>query len=160
MITLDFLENVTAFRDLTDEQLTAIANTAELDEFKKDEPIFAQGADAENLWIVADGDVELRAEQTGPKSGGLGKMAFLSSAQAFGWTCFVPPYQYQLSGYCASRRCRMIRLPRNELDRLFEDHPEIGFAVMQYTLSAVGTQFQELEDELAKKRGHEIMSNW
>ena len=54
----------------------------------------------------------------------------------------------------------MIRLPRNELDRLFEDHPEIGFAVMQYTLSAVGTQFQELEDELAKKRGHEIMSNW
>ncbi|MGM0452018.1 MAG: cyclic nucleotide-binding domain-containing protein [Thermodesulfobacteriota bacterium] len=160
MITLDFLENVTAFKELTDEQLTAIANTAELAEFKKDEQIFAQGADAENLWIVADGDVELRAEQSGPEAGGLGKMAFLSSAQAFGWTCFVPPYQYQLSGYCASRQCRMIRLARNELDRLFEDHPEIGFAVMQYTLCAVGTQFQELEDELAKKRGHEIMSNW
>lgn len=159
MLKQEILENAAPFTELTDEQLAAIAETAELVECRKGDRIFTQGANAADLWIVVDGEVELCAEQseTGP---GMEAMTFLSAAQAFGWTCFVPPYKYQLSGFCASRRCRLIRLPKDELLRFCKNSPEVGFAIMQYTMCAVGTQFQELQDELAKQRGHEIMNRW
>lgn len=160
MIKIDILESVEPFKELSEEQLTAVGEAAEMAEFRKGDRIFAHAADATDLWIVVDGEVELRSELSQPQAGTAEQMAFLSSAQAFGWTCFVPPYKYQLSGYCASRRCRIIRLPREKLLRLFTDYPEIGFAVMQYAMCAVGTQFQELQDELARRRGHEVMSKW
>jgi len=155
MISLDFLDNVEAFNGLDDNQLAVIVEAAELMEFKKGDRLFTQGDDATNLWILMDGDIELRSETADPE-----QVSFLSSAHAFGWTCFVPPYKYQLSGYCASRRSRVIRIEKTKMDKLFPEHPEIGFALMQYTLHAVGTQFQELEDELAQHRGHDIMSHW
>mgnify|MGYP006285169027 CR=1 FL=1 len=155
----EVLENVAPFTELTDAQLAAIAETAELVECRKQDRIFTQNADATDLWIVVDGEVQLCCESS-EAGAGMEGMTFLSTAQAFGWTCFVPPYKYQLSGYCASRRCRLIRLPKDELLGFCEKSPEVGFAIMQHTLCAVGTQFQELQDELAKQRGHEIMNRW
>lgn len=159
MLKQEILENTAPFNDLTDEQLAAIAETAELVECRNGDRIFAHGTDATDLWIVVDGEVRLCAELS-ENGTPMEQMAFMSAAQAFGWTCFVPPYQYQLSGYCASRRCRLIRLPKDDLLRFCEKAPEVGFAIMQYTLCAVGTQFQELQDELAKQRGHEIINRW
>jgi len=43
---------------------------------------------------------------------------------------------------------------------LFEKDPVIGLEVMSYLMGAVGQQFEQLQDEIAKHRGHEIMSNW
>jgi hypothetical protein len=87
-------------------------------------------------------------------------VSFLSEAQAFGWTCFVPPYKYQLSGYCASRSCRLIRLKREDLLTLFEKDAAIGFFVTKYLIGVVGGHFGQLQDEIARKRGIEIMSRW
>ena len=161
MISLDFLEKVDVFKKLDDQQLQMIQECAEIVEFSRGERIFAQGADAVNVWIIMDGDVELRAEKPGSRpAAGKKNVAFLSTAQAFGWTCFVPPHRYQLSGYCASRTCQVIRLSREDLLRLFEKDEDLGFHVMSYLIEVVGTQFQQLQDEIAKKRGIELMSNW
>lgn len=162
MISLEFLDRVEMFKDLTDGQLTEIRNAAESEEYKKGECIFKQRDPAQHLWIVTDGDVELCCEPGGDKiqHERRGSVAFVSAAQAFGWTCFVPPYKYRLSGYCASRRCRLLKFNKADLEKLFEKHPEIGFAIMQYTMTSVGTQFQELQDEIARQRGHEIINKW
>ncbi|MFP4571600.1 MAG: Crp/Fnr family transcriptional regulator [Desulfobacterales bacterium] len=162
MISLDFMDRVEMFKDLPDEYLKALQDAAESAEYKKGELFFRQGEPARHLWIVIDGEVELRCE---PCADGLQQqardpVAFVSAAQAFGWTCFVPPYQYRLSGYCASRRCRLLKFEKNELENLFQKYPEMGFAVMKYTITALGTQFQELQDEIARQRGHEIMNRW
>lgn len=158
MTTIDFLDTVEPFTEMTDEQLSALSDSADLLEFKKGDRLFLQADPAAYLWIVIEGSIELRSE--GPASAASGQVSFLSATHAFGWTCFVPPYKYQLSGYCASRRSRVLRFAKDHLEKLFESHPEIGFEMMQYTLTSVGTQFQELEDELARHRGHEIMGRW
>ena len=41
MISLDFLENVEAFSELDDDQLTAVQSCCEIAEFKRGELIFA-----------------------------------------------------------------------------------------------------------------------
>lgn len=161
MISLDFMDRVAMFRDLSDEQLKAIQESGELAEYNKGDLIFCHGEPAEYLWIVAEGGVELRCESSAAvRQGVCEPVTFVSEAQTFGWTCFVPPYQYRLSGYCASRHCSLIKLKKTELERLFEKYPELGFAVMQFVITAVGKQFQELQDEIARRRGQEIMSKW
>ncbi|MCF8026154.1 MAG: cyclic nucleotide-binding domain-containing protein [Desulfobacteraceae bacterium] len=161
MISLDFMDRVEMFKDLSDEQLKAIQETGEIAEYRKGECIFRHGDPADHLWVVIDGEVELRCESgIAVQQGICEPVAFVSQAQTFGWTCFVPPHQYRLSGYCASRHCRLLKFEKTELERLFEKYPEIGFAVMQYTIAAIGKQFQELQDEIARRRGQEIMSKW
>ena len=161
MIGLDFLEKVDVFNRLNDNQLNSIQDCAELVAFEKGELIFKQGDSASNVWIVVEGGVELRAETPGRDvSSAEPAMSFLSQAQAFGWTCFVPPYKYQLSGYCASRQCKLIKLNREKLLRVFEKDNATGFQVMSYLLGIVGKQFEQLQDAVVKKRGIEIMSQW
>jgi signal-transduction protein with cAMP-binding, CBS, and nucleotidyltransferase domain len=160
MISLDFLEKVACFSCLKDSQLEMVQERAEIAEFKRGEKIFSHGADATHVWIVVEGDVELRSEAPNRKATVEPAVSFLAEANAFGWTCFVPPYQYQLSGYCSSRRCKLIKFAREDLLELFEKDPVIGFEVMSYLMGAVGQQFEQLQDQIAKYRGQEIMSQW
>lgn len=161
MIQLNFLEKVDVFRKLNDKQLLMIREFAETVDFKRGDRIFAQGEAASRVWIVLEGDVELRTEPVAGQEGQARFVpCFLSETQAFGWTCFVQPFKYRLSGYCASRWCKLIRLNREDLLALFGRDPVIGFRVMEYLLRAVGKQFEQLQDEIAKDRGIEMMSRW
>lgn len=161
MISLDFLEKVACFSCLNDDQLKMVQECAEIAEFGRGEKIFSHGNEASHVWIVVDGDVELRSEAPdGEQPTVEPVVSFMAEANAFGWTCFVPPYRYQLSGYCASRQCKLIKLDREDLKALFEKEPVIGLEVMSYLMAAVGQQFEQLQEEIAKHRGHEIMSNW
>jgi len=161
MTSLDFMDQVEMFTGLTDQQLEALQNTAEVVEYRKSDPIFKHGEAAKNLWIVLEGEIQLICESEQSRQKDVCEpLTFISSAQTYGWHCFVPPFEYRLSGYCASRHCRLIRLKKEDLEQLFKKYPEIGYSVMNYTLRAIGTQFQELQDELARRQGQEIMSNW
>jgi len=160
MISLEFLEHVDIFKNLNDNQLSAIQNCAEAVDFRKGECIFKQGDSASNVWITREGEVELKTEFAGSETGTTTAPSFLSEAQAFGWTCFVEPYKYRLSGYCASRGCKVIRLNREDLLAIFEKDAILGFKIMDYLLQAVGKQFEQLQDEIARVRGIEMMSHW
>ena len=161
MISLDILKKTDVFKDLDDDRLRMVLSCAEQVEFKKDERIFTHGADATHVWILAEGDVELRSEPSGKNvSRQAPAVSFISTAQAFGWTCFVPPYKYRLSGYCASGQCKVIKFKREDLIRLFESDKTTGFQVMLYLLGVIGRQFAQLQDEIARRRGIEVMSRW
>jgi len=161
MISLDFLKKTDVFKDMNDDRLRTILSCAEQVEFKKDERIFTHGADATHVWILVEGEVELRSEPSGKNvSGQAPAVSFTSAAQAFGWTCFVPPYKYRLSGYCASEQCKMIKFQREDLLRLFESDKSTGYQIMLYLIGAVGRQFEQLQDEIARRRGIEVMSRW
>jgi CRP-like cAMP-binding protein len=160
MISLEFLEQVDVFKKLNDDQLSAIQKCAEAVDFKKGDRIFEQGDIAAHVWIVLEGDVELRTEIPGQKGESGSSPTFMSEAQAFGWTCFVQPYRYRLSGYCASRSGKVIKLERDDLLAIFARDAVVGYKVMDYLLRAVGKQFEQLQDEMAKVRGIEMMSQW
>ena len=160
MISLDFLENIDVFKSLNDHQLKTIQECGETVDFKRDDRIFGQGDDAAFVWIVLEGDVELRTESSGNAQTNEPSVSFMSAAHAFGWTCFVPPYKYRLSGYCTSRWCKVIKFKREELLTLFKNDEIIGFQVMNYLIGTVGKQFEQYQDEIARKRGIEIMSQW
>ena len=161
MINPDFLKKADVFKDLNDDSLRTVLNCGEQVEFEKGARIFTHGTDATHVWILVEGDVELRSEPSGmavPSK--TPPVSFTSAAQAFGWTCFVSPFKYRLSGYCASEKCKVIKFQREKLLRLFEEDKRTGYQVMLYLLGAVGRQFEQLQDEIARRRGIEVMSRW
>jgi signal-transduction protein with cAMP-binding, CBS, and nucleotidyltransferase domain len=161
MINPEVLEQTDVFNGLTDKQMSVIRQCADMIDFKKDDRIFAQGDNASHVWIMREGEVRLQTE-SGENKGVDGKplMSFMSQAHAFGWTCFVPPYKYRLSGYCDSRWCSLLRFSRVDLRRIFEEDFVIGFQVMSYLMEAVGSQFMQYQDAMARNRGIEMMNQW
>lgn len=162
IISVASLEQTDIFKGLTGNQLSAIRHSADVVDFKKDDRIFAQGDNASHVWIVREGTVRLQTESGENK--GIDDwrplVSFMSRAHAFGWTCFVPPYKYRLSGFCESRWCSLIRLNRIDLRRIFEDDFAIGFQVMSHLMAVVGSQFMQYQDAMARNRGIEMMSQW
>lgn len=160
MITLDMLEEVEVFKDLSDKQLAALRPCCEKVAFQRGEKIFSAGEDPDALWAVVEGQVDLRAETTDRKSAGNLGSTEVSEHMVFGWSSFVPPHRYMLSAYCASRRCDLIKSDKACLSELFEKDPRIGYKVMLKLLWVIGRRFNQYQEMLIERRGQEIMNRW
>ena len=160
MITLDFLENVEVFKELDDDQLTQVQKYCRVAEFSRGDKIFGAGEKPQYLWVVMEGQVALQWELPGRSALPESTVSRLSEYMTFGWSSLVPPYRYRLSAYCATRTCEVMQVEREALIKLFEQNAQIGYKVMLKLLSVVGSRFLNLQDEVAKQRGRDIMSQW
>lgn len=160
MTILDFLEKVDIFKNMNDEQLSAIQACSHIEDYKRGDCLFTKGEDSAHLWIVKSGQVDLRLDLSSGPEDKSSPISFISKAQTFGWSCFTPPYTYRLSGYCASRTCEVIKIEKNSLMALFEKDADIGYQVMSYLVDVVGTQFYQYQDEIARRIGKDIMTSW
>lgn len=149
MMYRDFLKKAEAFKKLDDNQLNALEACCEEVIFNRGERLFAEGDPSHHVWILVDGNVDLRNEpKEEPEASLPKKVHFVSETDLFGWSCFVPPYHYYLSGYCNSVMCRVLRIKREDAVRLFEKDMHMGYIIMSYILRVVGTHFQQFQDEL------------
>ena len=160
MISIDFLDKVQIFQGLNQAQLEQVMNCCEEAEFKAGTKLFGQGEKADYLWIVKEGQVDLRFEIAGQTSSGDNKIASIAQAGAFGWSSFVSPNKYRLSGYCAAKTCKLIKVEREGLKQLFETDPDIGYVVVSNIATVVGTRFHEFQEEAARRRGQDVLGGW
>ena len=160
MVDLDFLEDVDAFSDLDDDQLATVQECCEVAKFKRGETIFAAGQVPEYFWLVLDGEVNLIWDAPEGPAMPEDTISTLTEGMPFGWSSLVPPNQYRLSAHCASRSCKTIRIPRDRLLQLFEDDAQLGYRVMAKVMIVVGQRFHQLQDEVARRRGYDIINRW
>lgn len=153
MTYTNLLKKVEAFQNLTNEQLKQFQTCCEEVIFKKNDRLFAEGEPSHHVWILAEGKVDLRFESDeNTRAFEPEDIHFVSEVNLFGWSCFVPPYQYYLTGYCDSETCRILRIKKEDLVSLFEKDERIGHVIMSYVLKVVGTHFQQLRDKLAARQ--------
>jgi len=160
MITLEFLENVKVFRELNDDQLTRIQQYCQEAKFSRGDKIFGTGEKPQYLWVVMEGQVTLQWETPGRATLPESTITRLSESRTFGWSSLVPPYSYSLSAHCATRNCKVMQVDRDALINLFEEDAEIGYKVMLQLLSVVASRFLNLQDEVARQRGSDIINQW
>ena len=160
MTILDFLEKVDVFKNMDDKQLKEIQGCSHIENFNRGDRLFVKGDESQHLWIVKNGQVDLRLDLSENSEIKNNPISFISTAQTFGWSCFAPPYKYRLSGYCSSRTCEVVKIEKNRLLELFEKDADIGYQVMSYLVEVVGTQFYQYQNEIAKRIGEGIMASW
>ena len=129
-------------------------------EFSRGYKIFGAGEKPQYLWVVMEVKVALQWERPGRSALPETTISRLSEMMTFGWSSLVPPYKYRLSAYCTTRTCKVMKVERDALIDLFEQDAEIGYKVMIKLLSVVGSRFLNLQNEVAKRRGSDIMNQW
>lgn len=165
MTTIQEVERLDIFKGFTDEELGKILEISSTQTCQNTERLFREGDDAREMWIVMDGSVELRFEM--PDARPCTQENTISShnrgipqSQVFGWSCFIPPHKMRLSAYCTSRRCQVLKVNAAKLTLLFDACPEIGYKTMGYLVQVLGYRFKQMQDEVAKFMGINMMNSW
>ena len=161
MIDIEALKVVEALKGLNNDQLTAIQKISEKMEFSQGDRLFSEGEPSAHLWIVLEGEVELRNDRPeGQASPVDNPISFISKAELFGWSSFMPPFEYKLSAFCASQKCEVVKIEKKRLEELFENDADLGYELMSHILRVIGTHFYQFRNGIAERWGHDIMSGW
>ena len=108
MTAIKLIENLHIFNEFSPKELERVTGLCSTEEFRQEECLFKEGDPATEMWIVLDGQVELRFELPGKRTSTSESMMSshkndIPESQVFGWSCFIPPYKMRLSAYCTSK---------------------------------------------------------
>jgi len=146
MVQIDFLKQVDIFKGVDEDQLKQIAQGINEKGYQSGSRIFAEGEEADRVWIVMEGQVDLRFDLPGRNTSEENTIVSITAGNSLGWSSFVPPFQYRLSAYCATRSCKMLLITKEFLTDLFEKDNTMGYRVISNLAGVAGMHFHELQN--------------
>jgi NADP-reducing hydrogenase subunit HndB len=146
VIEFDLLKKVDIFKGLDKEQLASIRWGGKEKTYLYADRLLAEGQDANCVWIVIAGQVDLRFDLPGRPTSEENTIFSITTAQTLGWSSFVPPFKYALSAYCATRSCRILQIDKEYLLTLFTKDVRMGFLFMSNLAGVASTHFHQLQD--------------
>jgi (2Fe-2S) ferredoxin/signal-transduction protein with cAMP-binding, CBS, and nucleotidyltransferase domain len=149
---LNFLKTVDIFKGLTDDQLQQLMAGGHQKEYQHGKRLVAEGEDADRIWIVTAGQVDLRFDLPGRSSTEENTVFSITTGNTLGWSSFVPPFKYKLSAYCATRSCQVLQIKKEYLLRLFEQDTRMGYRVISNLAGVASIHFHRLQNSLASSR--------
>lgn len=144
MVSLDLLRTSEVFDGLSDDELAPIALMASESCYAAGDELFCEGQDATNLYIVADGRVQVLIDI------GRGRQTVVDTVTAdgsFGWSALVPPYVYTGGAKC-SEPSRIIAIPGAELRALCQDNCRICHTIMERLASIISARLKDTRLQL------------
>ncbi|NJL57596.1 cyclic nucleotide-binding domain-containing protein [bacterium] len=93
MDTISLLRRAELFRDLSEDQLAQIAAISDERRFSRDDVIFEQGSTGDGMYLVCDGQVEVRVRDS---EGNTFAALYLGVGQVFGEMALVDEGRVQL----------------------------------------------------------------
>ncbi len=143
---LDFLEKVDIFKGLTRDQLKAVNKGAREKEYLYGDRLFAEGEDADRIWLVNDGQIDLRFDLPGRPTSEENTIFSITARQTLGWSSFVPPFKYALSAYSATKTCKIFQINKEHLLECFEKDPGMGLRFMTNVAEITSRHFDQLQE--------------
>jgi CRP-like cAMP-binding protein len=122
------------FKGVSQRFITRIANASEEQNYKAKSIIFKRGENAPYFYVLVKGDVhaETGAEET---------LAVTKPGEVFGWSALVAPYVYTATAMC-TRDTRVIRISRDVLEEVINEHPAEGIAVMKNLTAIIANRLR------------------
>ena len=109
---------------------------------RKGEWLFHEGEDAEALYLITQGGIELKFKLDKKRDIYI-TLAELDTGQALGWSAIVEPHVYSLAAI-ATEDTQLVKLDSDSLHALMEKYPEQGYIFMQGIAEAMATRFSAL----------------
>jgi len=133
---LNTLQQADIFYDLTEPQVEMVATLCSTVTLKKGDIIFEENSSGDELYVIADGAVDIMLNPnlvqsaTEQPSQSL-TVATLRRGQTFGEVALVDKGLRTASAHCASRQAHLLVIPRDRLIKLCNDHPALGYRLMR-----------------------------
>ncbi len=165
MVSLEMIEELKIFENFEKAELEKILEICVVEQYQHGDRLFCEGDDADDMWIVREGEVQLRFEMPNAKPSTDDNSISshdneTGESQIFGWSCFIPPYQMRLSAYCVTRRCEVVKIGCTKIKSLMNSDPVIGYKIMTCLVQVVGYRFKQMQEEVAKFLGINMMNSW
>jgi len=148
MLKVDELSKMELFRGLPKEKLEEISKICEVLEYKKGDIIFREGEDAERIFALLDGEIELYI-QLSTRPDRIPFSIISMPYDTFGWTALVPPHYYTASSMCR-KDTKVAAINRIDLINLIEKDPTIGMNVYKKIASVISNRLRNCRALLLK----------
>ena len=141
MVSAEWLKKTELFGNLKESQLDALLSRSSVEAFPEGKTIFHQGEDANHLYILIEGMVDLSVK-TGEKFDFLTSKVEKEGA-AFGIPSLIEPFRYNVTATCLKpSKLLVINAGRVRMD--MEKDPEMGMEIMKKLASIYFHRLSEM----------------
>lgn len=135
MSLVTILKQADIFYELTNTQLELIGSISAEKKYQAGEIVFEENTPGTELFIIADGEVEIQVNPLtlGKKDDGSGAytIATLRRGQSFGEVTLVDEGLRTASARCSQPDTHLVAIPRNKLMLLCDTYPQLGYKLMR-----------------------------
>lgn len=149
----DFLKRMWIFDGLDDSQLKKLEACCSIEKFKKGDRLFSDNENATHLFILSEGQVDLRYDVPGEHSSDLNTITSIRQCQAFGWSALTHSPIYTLSAYCVTDTCKVVQVERKSLLALFDQDFKMGYVLMANIAEVIRTRFHQFQEDMSRRKG-------
>lgn len=137
---VNYLKQSDIFYQFTPTQLEMVANLCQEVVFQAGEIIFKENSGSKELYVIAQGEVEILINPSAVGSSSETKhtdsvIAILRRGQSFGEVALVDEGLRSASACAAQKETRLLVISRDKLIMLCETYPQLGYRLM-YNLAA------------------------
>jgi CRP-like cAMP-binding protein len=125
-MTENSLEQLSLFEDFDPEQRALLGELFSPSFEPLGTLLFEQGAPAEHLYLVVDGEVHIQYK---PDDGPLLTVARVQANGVVGWSAALGSPFYTSSAEC-SEDCNLLRVRGEDLRTLYKEHPDTGRKIL------------------------------
>ena len=141
MVSAEWLKKTELFGNLNESQLNAILSRSSVESFPEGKIIFRQGDEANYLYILIEGMLDLSVK-TGEK------FDFLSSkvekeGAAFGIPSLIEPFRYNMTATC-SKPSKVLVINAGLFKMDMEKDPKMGMEIMKKLASIYFNRLSEM----------------
>jgi CRP-like cAMP-binding protein len=151
MVSPELLRRYPLFGSLNDEQIKAIAMISNEKSFSPTGIVFQENTNANKLYIVVEGDVDLMYSGGGEGAIANAPVGSIASGEVFGVSSLLGPFRYIDTAQCA-KATTVIEIDANALRALCEVDHHMGYALMHLLLQAALERLKYTQIELASAR--------
>lgn len=160
MINLDAIKHAGVLRGLTDDQRAELATICEARDVGKAEYAFHLGDDADTLYIIQRGLIQLTMPLQVRGAEKEIVTEELSNGDCLAWSALIEPHTLTMSAR-ATTPTKLFGFPRERLLQLFDERPTLGYRLLANLAGVVGRRLhvtkamwvRELQDHVAKQYG-------
>ncbi len=154
--TLSFLKQSDIFYQFSPTQLELAANLCHEVVFQKGETIFRENSEGKELYIIAQGEVEILinpALVASPASGGREetRIATLRRGQSFGEVALVDEGLRSATARAAQKDTRLLVIPRDKIIMLCETYPQLGYRLMNNLAADLAMKIRNTDLRIREK---------
>jgi len=151
MVSPELLRRYPFFAGLNSDQLANIAMSTDRVEYETGSTLFSQGDQAEILYFLLDGCVDLYYTIQDAFSPGERQEAMvcqINPGEIFGISALIPPHELSSTARC-SAACRIMAVDGKSLAVLFENDPELEIILMRRVAQAAMQRLYATRVQLA-----------
>jgi CRP-like cAMP-binding protein len=147
MVTAQWLKRAELFGALDESQLNALLSKSNVETFPEGKTIFRQAEEANRLYILIQGSVDLTVKAQE-------QIDFMTSkiekeGAVFGTAALMEPYRYNVTAICL-KPSKVLVLDADDLKKRIEVDPEMGMEIMKKLASIYFNRLNDMRSGVSK----------